>query len=126
VAIFLYLYHQLLDHSVDRENEHIKKIKKYILKHIREDVSLDEIASEVHLVPRYVCTLFKRETGMTITEYMVGEKIELAKRLIIMRRQTLTEIAETCGFSDYNYFSRVFKRIVGMTPGEYRKSVSRS
>ena len=126
VAIFLYLYHQLLDHSVDRENEHIKKIKKYVLKHICEDVSLDEIASEVHLVPRYVCTLFKRETGMTITEYMVGEKIELAKRLIIMRRQTLTEIAETCGFSDYNYFSRVFKRIVGMTPGEYRKSVSRS
>ena len=77
-------------------------------------------------MPRYVCTLFKRETGMTITEYAVGEKIDLAKRMIIMRRQTLTEIAETCGFSDYNYFSRVFKRTVGMTPGEYRKSVSRS
>ena len=124
LSIFLYLYHQILDHSIDRENDHVKKIKKYALLHITEEFSLEDVAREVHLVPQYVCTLFKRETGTTITEYVMNEKIELAKRLIIMRRGTLTKIAEDCGFTDYNYFSRIFRRIVGMPPGEYKRSVA--
>ena len=124
LSLFFYLYHQILDHSIDRENDHVKRIKKYALHHITDEFSLEDVAREVHLVPQYVCTLFKKETGTTITEYVMNEKIELAKRLIVMRRGTLAEIAEECGFSDYNYFSRIFKRIVGMPPGEYKRSVA--
>lgn len=122
ISIFFYLYYQLLDHTLDRENTHVRAVKSFIRDKLCEPVTLDEIAAEVHLVPQYLCSLFKKETSMTITEYLTRERIDLAKRLILMNADSLTKISADCGFSDYNYFSRTFKRLVGITASEYKKT----
>ena len=122
VSIFFYLYYQLLDHTLDRENSHIRAVKSYLRDKLCEPITLDDIAAEVHLVPQYICSLFKKETSMTITEYLTRERIDLAKRLILMKADSLTKISTDCGFTDYNYFSRTFKRLVGITASEYKKT----
>jgi two-component system response regulator YesN len=66
--------------------------------------------------------VFKQETGLSITAYVIKKRIEKAKQLLIERVLTLPEVAERVGFSDYNYFSRVFKKEVGVSPINYRKS----
>ena len=121
LSVFLYLYHQLRETAEDKENAHVGRIKRFISERLSEPITLQAIAGEVHLVPRYVCTLFKEHTGLTLTDYITAERIDLAKRLIIAREAPLFEIAEECGFTDYNYFSRVFKRITKVSAKEYRK-----
>ncbi len=120
-AIFYYLYHQLLETVLDTENPHVKTVKQYILSHLSEPLLLDDIAASVHLVPHYLCALFKKHTGITVVDFILDQRIDLAKRLIITQNNALYEIAETCGFNDYNYFSRAFKKITGTTPVQYRK-----
>ena len=124
LSAFLYLYHQLKETAQDKENPHVKRIKRFISDRLAEPLTLEEIAAEVHLVPRYVCTLFKEHAGMTLTDYIAIERIELAKRLIITRDMPLFKIAEECGFYDYNYFSRVFKKLTGISAKEYRKGAN--
>ena len=124
ICAFLYLYSQLTERATDKENAHVKRIKRFISERLSEQITLEMIASEVHLVPRYACTLFKEHTKMTLTDYVTAERIELAKRLIITKDLPLFKISEECGFDDYNYFSRVFKKLVKISPKEYKKSVN--
>ena len=84
-------------------------------------ISIKHIADHVHLAPQYVCTLFKKNVGMTITDFIDRERIDLAKRLMLISDRPLYEIAESCGFSDYNYFSNIFRKITGTCAREYRK-----
>lgn len=120
-AIFSYLYHQLKETVLDKDNPHIKNIKQYIISHLSEPLSLEEIATAVYLTPNYLCTLFKKHTGQTIVEYIIMQRIDLAKRLIIAKDWPLHQISEQCGFSDYKHFSHTFKKVTGVVPKEYRK-----
>lgn len=120
-AIFSYLYCQLIEAVKDRENPHVKTAKQYMLSHISEDISLEEIAAEVHLAPNYLCSVFKKTTGKTVMQYLSEQRIDLAKRLILTQSDELYKISELCGFSDYNHFSHTFKKISGMSPMFYRK-----
>ena len=121
-GIFHYLYNELLDSISENENPHVNRIKRYVMDNLTERLSIKEIADEVHLAPQYVCTLFKKNMGMTIVEYIDRERIDLAKRLMLISDSRLYEIAEQCGFSDYNYFSSIFKKFAGISAREYRKS----
>ena len=121
-SIFYDLYNELIDTVTDTENPHVKSIKQYVMDNLSGKISINDIAGEVHLAPQYVCTLFKKNTGMTIVEYIDRERIGLAKRLILISDSRLYEIAEQCGFSDYNYFSSIFRKIEGISAREYRKS----
>ena len=121
-AIFLYLLHKVLERRDDGENPHVKRIKQYIHDHLSGPLPLDAIAKSVHLVPRYVCTLFKKCTDMTLTEFICRERVSLAKKLIVTSQHSLSEISTICGFTDYNYFSRTFKRITGVTAASYKKN----
>lgn len=121
-AIFVYILLSVLEKTTNRENPHVEKIKQYIHDNISEPLSLSVISESIHLVPRYVCTLFKKETGTTLTEYILRQRISLAKKLIVTSQLSLSEICGMCGFTDYNYFSRSFKRITGMTAAFYKKS----
>jgi transcriptional regulator GlxA family with amidase domain len=58
---------------------------------------------------------------MTIIEYICRERVSLAKKLIVTSQHSLSEISALCGFTDYNYFSRTFKRIAGVTAASYKK-----
>ena len=120
-ALFWYLYYQLMDTSIENDNPHIKHIKSYIAEHLTEKMTLSEISEAVHLVPQYCCSLFSKHEKMGIFDFINAQRIQLAKNLIAENTLSLSEVAEHSGFFDYNYFSRVFSGIVGMSPGKYRK-----
>lgn len=121
-ALFYYLYYQLVETAKENEHPHIKHIKRYIAAHLSERITLAEIAEAVHLVPHYCCSLFSKYEGIGIVDFILQRRIDLAKSLMITASMSLSEVAERVGFSDYNYFSRTFKRIEGITATEYRKN----
>ena len=123
-AAFAYLYHQVMETALDKENLHIKRIKQYIMTNLSHELSLQQLAEEVHLEPHYLCTLFKKETGITVMQYLIAQRIDLAKRLIITRDDKLYRIAEQCGFDNYNHFAHTFKSVVGISAVQYRKQKS--
>jgi AraC-like DNA-binding protein len=120
-AIFSYIYSVLLEVSRDKENQHVKRIKRYVEENLTSDISLNDVAELLHFAPQYVCLLFKKNTGVTLLEYVNSQKIDMAIKTILTSDLPLYEIAEKCGFSNYNYFSNLFKRYTGSSPAVYRK-----
>ena len=90
---------------------------------LREAPSMAELARHLQLHPTSVCRAFKQSTGLPPHQYLLSRRIECAKEMMRDRARSLTEIALDCGFSDSSQFSVVFKRIVGLTPREYRRSL---
>jgi AraC-like DNA-binding protein len=123
-SIFFYLCSLIIESGCTEENENnnVKIIKGYIARHLTEDISLSDIAELSHFAPQYVCALFKKHTGMTLTDYRNRERIKRAKEMMLSTDRELLYIAENCGFASYNYFLRIFKKITGVTPKEYRKN----
>lgn len=102
------------------ENPHVAKIKDYIINHLNEKITIDEIASYVFLSKIYCENLFKKHTGKTIINYINELKINNACSLLLQSDIPLKHIADSLGFYDYNYFSRIFKTLVGVSPQKYR------
>ena len=92
----------------------------YIREHISEKLSREELASVAGLNPDYMARIFKRSTGMIISDYIAAQRVDLAKKLLAETNISLIQIAEDVGFSEYPYFSLTFKKITGMTPRAYR------
>ena len=101
-------------------NPVINEIKRYIKDNLNNKLTLRNIAEKVGYSPNYCDSLFKKETGESIINYLIKERINEAKRLLIERTLTIKEIALFVGFEDYNYFSRTFKKITGVSPTEYK------
>jgi Response regulator containing CheY-like receiver domain and AraC-type DNA-binding domain len=99
----------------------IDKAKQYIGLHFTEELSLEETAEHVHLNPHYFSKIFKQQVGATFIDYLTGLRIDKAKQLIDSADEpALKEVCFEVGYKDPNYFSRVFKRVTGVTPTEYR------
>ncbi|SFE45365.1 two-component system, response regulator YesN [Paenibacillus catalpae] len=99
----------------------IDKAKQYIMLHFTEELSLEETAEHVHLNPHYFSKVFKQQVGATFIDYLTGLRIDKAKQLIASADElALKEVCFEVGYKDPNYFSRVFKRVTGVTPTEYR------
>lgn len=101
------------------ENPHIVKIKNFINQNLENKITIDDIAKYLYLSKIYCEAFFKKETGQTLIQYINEEKIKNAQNLLLQGDLSLTEIATKLSFSDYNYFARTFKKIVGMTPSQY-------
>lgn len=97
-------------------------ILPYIEENYKNNVSLEELAETFFINSQYLCRLFKSKTGMNFKQYITQLRIEEAKAKLTVPINSITDIALSTGFNDPNYFSRVFKDNVGMTPSEYRKS----
>ncbi len=121
LSLFAYLYYQLAASMSEGQNPYVQEIKRYVSNHISEKLTLQAIADAVHLTPEYCCALFKKHTGNSVFAYILDRRIDTAKRLITLGDTPLRAIAAEMGFTDYNYFSRTFKRITGMTPSEYKQ-----
>lgn len=114
---------QLADNLRARGNDLLTaKIKKYIREHLCEKLTLEKIGRATFFSPVHCSAVFKRETGKSIIDYAIDEKIEEAKRLILEGVE-LKRIAERLGFSDYNYFSRIFKKRAKYSPAQYKKHI---
>lgn len=120
ISLFWYVYHQLLETTANNEHPQIKHIKQYIADHLNENMTLSSIAGHVHLTPQYCCALFSKYMGQTLFEFIANQRIEQAKSLIVTTDMSLNDISGECGFGDYNYFSRVFRRITGIPASKYR------
>lgn len=99
----------------------VEKILEFINKNFGTINTLDDIAKSVHISKQYLCTVFKQETGVTITEYLNTVRINNACELLRSTKPTITEIASLCGYNSPMYFCKMFKNLVHMTPSEYRK-----
>ena len=100
-------------------NRLVAKARKYIHEHYTEDINLNDIASMFSISPGYFSTIFKQNTGMCFTDYVAEVKIAEAKKLLRESNYKIYEISEMLGYENAYYFSRVFKKITGMTPSEF-------
>lgn len=101
----------------------IKAAIEYIWNNISDpSLSVRSISESLGFTENYLCSLFKREVGMTLNKVILNQRIELAKRLLVGNFK-LYEVAERVGFSDPNYFSTVFKKQVGMSPTDFRRYI---
>ncbi len=119
-ALFSYLFYQVTETACDKEDARIKTIKQYVIQNLARKITLEEIANMVHLAPNYCSSYFKKETGISLMQFILQERLDFAKRLLITKDLPLSKIAEKCGFEDYIYFSHAFKKQVGMSPSQYK------
>lgn len=106
----------------DEQNARIiEEIKKMIRESHGRDVPLQRLAEKVALNKTYMCTLFKQETDMTIGQYMIVERMNAARELLVNSSDRVYEVANAVGYEDVDYFTMVFKKHFGLTPVEYRK-----
>lgn len=128
--------HQSLSLQERMIREYCLLVKKYSLKKysyyvertitlvhydLTADLSLKSISTQLNVNPNYFATLFRKECGCTLTEYVNGQRIDRALALLKNSGKLVQEIAAECGFSDTNYFIRLFKRRTGVTPNQYRE-----
>lgn len=92
----------------------------YIHEHLTEKFPVDVLSRKAYLSRNMFFKWFREQFGITPLEYINRERIKLAKQLLADRRNSITSISQQCGFSDVNYFVRLFKKMEGVTPGLYR------
>ena len=104
------------------ERKVVSTVKKMIDQSYNREIELSELANQVFLTANYVSFLFRKETGMTITEYMMDLRITKAKELLLTQLELKTyEVGQAVGYPDAAYFNRLFKKVVGTTPRMYRE-----
>lgn len=97
-----------------------KEIGDFIAEHYKEELSMQDVAKAMRYSNAYFCKLFKRCFRMNFSTYLNEFRVEKAKGMMTDLRVNVKDISAACGYHDCNYFSRVFKRITGQTPSEYR------
>lgn len=107
--------------SLKNYNYLTQKAIEYIRKNIDSDLSLEAISKAIDVNPYVLSRQFKKETKQNITEYINIQRINEAVYIMENKNISITDIAYMVGFNDINYFSKVFKKLKGMTPSEYRK-----
>lgn len=105
----------------ERSTSIIESAKEYIRLNYNKDISLDEISRRVNISPYYFSKIFKDDTKEGFVEYLTNVRIEKAKELLLESDYSMKEICSMVGYADPNYFSRSFKKNVGVTPTEYRE-----
>ena len=97
----------------------------YIFVNLENDLSLQRIAAEFSMNKSYLSTLFKKEMGMTLTEYVNQTRIKRAIYLLNTEDMPIQEIAQWCGIPNLSYFTRIFKKEKNMRPSQYREMITK-
>lgn len=100
----------------------VYKVIKYIKDNYMRHISLEEIAQYTYISKTYLSSLFKKETGYSISEYINNIRVERSQHLLIDGEMSILEIAKACGFDDQSYYTKVFKKIADVTPKKFRES----
>ncbi len=108
-------------HSVKSYSPPVQKAVVYIESNLQNDLALSTVADAISISPGYLSSLFKKETGQTLTDYVNLKRIDHARHLLRSTDLQIQTVAQYCGFLDLHYFCRIFKRITGTTPTAYRR-----
>ena len=119
------LMDSIFDFTGVRHANVIHQSVQYINAHYAEKITLEEMARRVYLSPAYFSRVFKEETGEAFTAYLNRVRIDRSKELLRHKSIRLTDIALLVGFEDQSYYSKVFKKLEGITPLRYRESERR-
>jgi len=113
--------------SENRDNENMHaKIVKYIEEHLDREISRNELAQLVNISPEHLSRQFKKEMGLSLSDYIIQEKMNMARYLLRESNLSVSVIASKVGYTSFSHFSQLFKRVIGTTPMEYRKTVRQS
>ncbi len=107
------------------QNHLVIEIKEYIEAHLENNVSISDICTHLGYSKTYLSRVFHETSGETMANYMTLRKIDRAKTLVREQKMNFSEISEHLSFNNPQYFSRVFKRVTGMSPSEFRQSLER-
>jgi two-component system response regulator YesN len=125
--IEIYLIQKIeLMFRIIEEKENKGNVVFSVLRYIQENfydrnLSIKTIAEYTYLTPTYLCLIFKKETGKTINQYITEVRIEKSKEYLKNRKIKIYEIASRVGYSDANYYAKVFEKIVGLNPSDFRE-----
>ncbi|MDP4134220.1 MAG: AraC family transcriptional regulator [Bacillota bacterium] len=110
--------------SASRKIRTIKAALMTIEQSYQGEMSLDMLSSSCEMSPKYFCRVFKELTGRTPVDYLNGYRVEVACELLQSGKESVTEIALSCGFNDLSYFIKTFKKYKGVSPKQYAKNIS--
>lgn len=108
----------------EKDTKPVRSMKKYIEEHYMEEISLNQLAEELEMNASYLSSIFRKETGMTYSDYLIRYRVEHACKLLVETNWSMSEIAIQSGYQDARYFSKQFLKQVGLKPSEYRKLYS--
>lgn len=115
-----------IDYSFDftqiRHSDTIYRIMDFVKSNYGQKITLEDVAAHVYRSPSHISGVFRRETGQTISAYITYIRIEKSKLLLRQTAASILEVAQICGFEDQSYFTRVFKKEVGVSPRSYREN----
>ncbi|WP_373231932.1 response regulator [Cohnella sp.] len=105
------------------DSEVVTRTKIYISENLHQEIPREDIAANVFLNPSYLSRLFKKETGVSLSDYILKEKMTEAKRLLAQTEMQITQIAEALGYMNLSHFITMFKKFNGTTPMNFRKKI---
>jgi two-component system response regulator YesN len=100
----------------------IQKVRRYLTENFQKNIGLKELSEKFNINLYYLSQLFKKKTGQNYSGYLSRLRMDKAKELLIKTNMRVYEICKTVGYTDTTYFSKLFEKICGCTPSEYRKS----
>lgn len=109
-----------------RADDKLAPAMQYIRTHYAEPITLEQVASEAHMSKYHLCRLFRRQTGLTLMQYMYEQRISAARRLLTLTDMPISAIAQNCGFASSSHFCTLFRRHEGMAPRDYRRRGGRT
>ena len=107
--------------KTESSNDVVEASKAYIEANYTKNITLDDVSMAVNISSYYLSRIFKESTGENFIDYLTKLRIERAKELLSTTQYSMKEICMMSGYSDPNYFSKSFKKNVGVTPTEYRE-----
>ncbi len=110
-------------HSSNNYSLPVQRVITYIDTDLTADLSLKALSDSLNINPSYLSTLFKKEMGMTLTNYVNKKRIEHAVYLLSSTDMQIQNIAQYCGIPDVNYFTKIFKKVMNKTPSEFKEEI---
>ncbi len=107
--------------KVDRGSHYADKALAYIDRHYKEPLRVDDIAADLHISRKYLCTILEQQIGMSTKDCLLTRRIQVASELLLYTDLSVSEIAAEVGYSDYTQFSRMFRKKKGCSPREFAK-----
>lgn len=108
--------------DVDMDEDVVRKIRHYIDTNYEKDISLTTLSQHFFISKYQISRLFKKQFGVNYSDYILKVRMEAAEMMLINSKEKIDDIAKRSGFEETSYFSRVFSKYFGMSPGEYRKN----